>query len=687
MKIARATAFATLLLLISGVKLIDGAAASTKHSTIFVANSYNVAAFPTGSHGDVAPLALTTDMAGPTGLARDKSGRIYVTDSATNIVTVYPADADGNVPPIAVIAGSNTGLASPTGITLDENEKIYVLNAAENFQSINAYPPLGTSTGILNEAPVARIAGSKTLLNYPYGIALDSQGNIYVANASGGRAVPHEPYDVGSVTVYPAGSDGNIAPMAVISGSQTGLALPLGIAVDSEGNIYVGNLNTANTKNSTFNVADGSITVYAPGSKGNVAPIATIAGSNTDLIDIEGIALDSLGNLYTVGCETVYCFGVNVYPLGSNGNVAPAAVIFGADTGLVFPIAMTLDSDRNLYVLNNEAGPTGNGSVTIYPAGSTGDAVPSATITSSFTGATGASGVAVDSAGNIYVANSISGYQGSIDIYPAGSFATGGPPMTTITGADTGLATPSGIALDSSDNIYALNVDDESVTVYPAGSVGDATPSAVFTISSGETFPTGIAVNPRGKLYITVGATVKCNRRSCHQTSAGSVVVYPAGSDGNGNPSAIISGPNTRLESPSALAVEHGGNLYVTNQGPSQCKPGCQCIPNGSGSITVYGPNSNGNAAPIVTIAGANTGLRFPDGITFDSSGNIYVTNGPPPIGICASFPRASAPTEGAILIFAPGSNGNVAPIASIKGPATGLNNPLGIAIGPASAP
>ncbi len=558
-----------------------------------------------------------------------------------------------------------------------------MLNAAENFQSICVYPALGTSTGILNEAPVARIAGSKTLLNYPYGIALDSDQNIYVANASGGPVVPHEIYAVGSVTVYPAGSSGNIAPMAVISGSRTGLALPLGIAVDSEGNIYAGNLNTANTKNSTFNVAYGSITVYAPGSKGNVAPIATIAGSNTALVDIEGIALDSLGNLYTVGCETVYCFGVNVYPPESNGNVAPAAVIFGENTGLFFPVAVTLDTDRNHYVLNNEAGPTGNGSVTIYPAGSTGDARPSGTITSSFTGADGASGVAVDSAGNIYVANSISGYQGSIDIYPAGSFATGGPPMATITGADTGLSSPYGIALDSSGNIYALNVDDSSVTVYPAGSVGDATPSAVFTISSGESFPTGIAVNPRGKLYVTVGATEKCNRRSCHQATSGSVVVYPVGSDGFGNPSASISGPNTMLASPSAIAVAHNGNVYVTNQGPSQCKPGCECLPNGSGSITVYNPNSNGNAAPVSTIGGPNTGLRFPDGITFDSSGNIYVINGPPPIDLCASFTRVSAPTENAILIFAPSSSGDVAPIASIKGPSTGLNNPLGIAIGP----
>jgi hypothetical protein len=683
MRIARIAAFAAVLV---GTVMSSpmGAMAGPKRSAIFVANTYNVLAFPTGSHGNVAPIALNTDMADPFGIARDKSGRIYVSNSATNTVTVYPANADGNVPPIAVIAGSNTGLASPTRIALDDSQKIYVLNAAEHFQAINVYPQLGTSTGILNEAPVARIAGSKTLLSYPYGIAFDSDQNIYVANASGGPIVPHEIFDVGSVTVYPAGSSGNLAPMAVISGAQTGLALPFGIAVDPEGKIYVGNFNTANTQDRGFNLAHSSITVYSPGSKGNVAPIATIAGINTSLIDLEDIALDSLGNLYAAGCGDVYCFTINSYSSGSNGNVAPAATIFGVDTGLVLPVAMTLDSDRNLYALSNEGGPAGEGFVTVYPADSNGDTPPISKITSNFDWLDGASAVAVDSAGKIYVASEFSGDpNGSISIFPAGSYASGGPPIATITGPDTELSRPYGIALDSAGNLFVLN-DTEEVTEYPAGSVGDATPTAIFDIElRTDSTPTGIAVNTRGKLYITFGSTVKCNRRSCRQGSLGSIMVYPAGSDGNGNPSGMISGPNTKLESPSAIAVARNGNVYVANQGPSLCKPGCECLPNGSGSITVYGPNSNGNTAPIATISGANTGLTFPDGITFDSSGKMYVTIAPPPIGFCASFAKLSAPAEGAILIFAPGSTGNVAPIGSIKGPVTGLNNPLGIAIGP----
>src|SRR5208282_1582489 len=188
MKIAKAPAAAALLLFIIAVARIrsaTGGAIPSAHpdETIFVTNGYDVTAYPTSSRGDVAPIALTTDMADPNGIALDASGRIYAANFDTNTVTVYAANANGNVPPIAVIGGANTRLANPTSIALDASGKIYVLNSAGYSKgSITVYPPLATSTGILNEAPIAAIAGSKTLLDNPTGIALDSRGEIYVTN-------------------------------------------------------------------------------------------------------------------------------------------------------------------------------------------------------------------------------------------------------------------------------------------------------------------------------------------------------------------------------------------------------------------------------------------------------------------------------------------------------------------------
>src|SRR5260370_19596341 len=186
--IAKSIALAALIFGVIGISSVRCAAAGTEsianpQTAIFVSNPYDVTAYPTGSSGDVAPIALTTDMANPSGIARDGVGRIYIANAATNTVTVYAATSNGNVPPLAVVGGANTGLADPSGIALDANGKIYVLNGARKGKaSITIYAPLNSSTGILNQAPSATIAGAKTLLDHPTGIALDSQDNIYVAN-------------------------------------------------------------------------------------------------------------------------------------------------------------------------------------------------------------------------------------------------------------------------------------------------------------------------------------------------------------------------------------------------------------------------------------------------------------------------------------------------------------------------
>jgi glucose/arabinose dehydrogenase len=379
--------------------------------------------------------------------------------------------------------------------------------------------------------------------------------------------------------------------------------------------------------------------------------------------------------------------------------VFPSAAIIGNDTELSGSDGIALDSLGRLYVSNSNGGTGQGGSVTVYSAGSSGDAVPASTITSNFTGLPFASDVAVDSSGNLYVSNTVEdGEFGKVDIYAPGSFATG-PPVATIAGADTGLSIPLKIATDSIGDIYVLNFN-SVVTAYAAGSAGDATPMATLNVSlNANSFATSMAVGPSGKLYVANG----CNQRHCLGGGSGAVAVYPPGSDGNATPSTVIAGPNTQMASPSAVAVDQSGSIYVTNKGPMKCTHfpgGRSCSPNGHGSITVYARGSSGDVAPTATITGANTGLQFPFGISLDSNGNIYVLNG---AESPSTFVRVGQ-TQGAvgvpkagffigptrfltieILIFAAGSNGDAAPIGKIGGPFSGLDAAEGIAIGPAS--
>jgi hypothetical protein len=102
-------------------------------------------------------------------------------------------------------------------------------------------------------------------------------GDIYVAAFPTSEAI---------ILVYAAGSNGNVEPKAAIEGPDTGLGvagLGEGIALDSSGTIYVASAETPGTV--------GAITVYPAGSNGNVTPLTTITGSTTELSLPEGIAV------------------------------------------------------------------------------------------------------------------------------------------------------------------------------------------------------------------------------------------------------------------------------------------------------------------------------------------------------------------------------------------------------------
>jgi sugar lactone lactonase YvrE len=280
-----------------------------------------------------------------------------------------------------------------------------------------------------------------------------AHANLYVTN-----------YLDNSVTVYLAKARGNATPRQTISGSNTTLYYPSGIALDTDKDTYVVNGRL------DVNV---SLTVYAAGSNGNIAPVRTISGDNTGLVDPEGIALDADGTTYVVNAEGSHG-SVNVYAADANGNVAPIRDFYS--TGLSFPRSVALDTSSDAYVVSRhicERGRcAGTDQVIIYAAGASGNVTPLRTISGSNTGLNRPCGITLDPDNNAYVTN-----EGGnrLTAYAAG--ATGNvTPIRTISGLKTRLNSPCGIALDSDNNTYVTNEGGNSVTVYAADANGNVEP-------------------------------------------------------------------------------------------------------------------------------------------------------------------------------------------------------------------
>lgn len=595
---------------------------------LFVADNCaaNVKLFALTDSGNIAPEAVigsSAQIGGPVGIGVSSSN-IYVANSCNNSVTLYPIGSQGAGAPLTRIIGPSTSLNQPSGLATSPGAGVFwVANKTSN--SLNEYP-LGLGlTGDNDIAPIARVRGSNTGLNGPDGIATDVFGNIYVANAT-----------ANSVTIYSSSAIGNAVPMATISGALTTLNNPGSIAVDENGVIYVANGAGSGTP---------SILEFAPVNNvtpnGNIAPTTVISGSNTALANNNALAVDASSDLYVAPTISPQLSAnppqILIFAPGASGNVAPSKTIGGSSTAIFEPEAIALDATGNIYVGDQMAA-----SVATYPAGSQGNIAPSALIGSVNSKLVGVSGISTDTGGDIFV----SGLNGTLSEFAAGSQGDVAP-IATVAGATTTLSQAPAVGLDKSDVIYAANFSATSagsVLTFPANSSGDVAPSTqIIGASTTLDLPSGLVVDSTGNIYVS-------------NLLGNSLTVFAPGSTGDVAPTSTISGASTGLNSPQGLALGSDGTLYVANT-------------NGA-NLLGFASGSSGNVAPSFFIGGGSSLLINPVGVALDSSGNFYVAD------------SAVANLGSAILVFNAGLSGDSPPTAVIGGPLTNLAKVSAIAVG-----
>ncbi len=297
----------------------------------------------------------------------------------------------------------------------------------------------GGAPGALS-APLGRqVAGARNTISHSYVPACPC---AYVANQVGISGT------AGEITIYPGTATGNFSPGAnTITGSVTNLFDPAGIAVDSTNKIFVANEGGGS--------GIGSVTTYAPGSAGNVAPLQTIAGPATGLMISSGIAVNpGNGNIFVAN----QIGSVTVFAATANGNATPIRTISGTNTQLSGPFGIAVGNNK-IFVANSASS-----AVTVYPIGANGNVAPSQVISGPATGiSAGAFGVAYrPNNGKIYVTSGAN----NVTIFPNGANGNVAP-TKSISGSVTLLNRPVGIAVAALGRIWVTNISSPySVTAY-----------------------------------------------------------------------------------------------------------------------------------------------------------------------------------------------------------------------------
>ncbi len=328
-----------------------------------------------GSYGSSDGTNSTARFENPYGVAVDTNGNVYVADNDT-IRKVTPAGVVTTLAGLAGNYGTNDGMGSvarfegPYGVAVDANGNLYV---ADTFNdTIRKVALVGTDwvvttlAGLPGNQGTNDGTGSAARFNQPYGVAVDSAGNLYVADTSNFTIRKLVPTGTNWLVTTLAGCPTCPAGQVDGTGSGAQFSYPAGVAVDGAGNVYV--TDTGVLVSPAPDPRNGTIRQVTP--TGVVTTIAGLAlnpgsadGTNSTarFYFPWGIAVDSAGNVYVAEYESRTIRIIN--PLGTNWVVTTLA---GAvpnhsfspssvdGTGNVarfdVPTGATVDIAGNLYV-------------------------------------------------------------------------------------------------------------------------------------------------------------------------------------------------------------------------------------------------------------------------------------------------------------------------------------------------
>jgi len=541
--------------------------------------------------------------------------------------------AAGGAPPPTPVAPLSTSIGQPSRVMVDGKGNVY-------FSSGNAvFEITGGNLTLVAGNSRAGFSGDggpavQAQLNGPQGLALDQKGNLYIADSKNNRVR----YVATNGNIYTFAGTGKTSAGGGGTFNDGGLAingllrLPSGVAVDSSGNVYIADTGDNLIRKVTIDGIINSIVGDGfPGFQGD-----TGAPLNAELHTPTDVALDSSGNIYIADSanaairQVLVSTGIiNTYAgnasIGDSGDTGPAT-----SAALITPYAVSLDSSGNVYFAQNGNGKirkvtastliintvAGNGT-----AGFSGDGGPATTAMLNFP-----SGVALDSSGNIYIADSLNRRIRKVTGTTMGTIAgdgvlsysgDGGPAISAQ------LNTPQAVAADTSGNFYIADTFNNVVrkvntagiitTIAGTGTAGYSGDGGAAT-SAQLNGPQGIVVDSSGNIYISDTQNARVRKIS------GGTITSVAGNGTPGYGGDGGSATSALLDVPIGLALDSANNLYIADFSNNRIRKVS------GGTITTVAGSGNGGYAGDHGPA-TSALLNFPIGVAVDSGGNLYIAD------------------------------------------------------------